>query len=54
MERIKRGDLVIVNRNGPIWIAESRCGNMWVITNPQNGYQMLVERRQLQKVVTKK
>ena len=54
MERIKRGDLVIVNGSGPIWIAESRGGNMWVITNLQSGSQMLVERRQLQKVVAKK
>ena len=54
MERIKRGDLVSVNGSGPTWIAESRCGNMWVITNPESGFQMLVERRQLQKVVTKK
>jgi hypothetical protein len=54
MERIKCGDLVSVNWSGDTWIAESRCGNMWVITNPQSGFQMLVERRQLQKVVEKK
>lgn len=54
MERIKRGDLVSVNWSGDTWIAESRGGNMWVITNPESGFQMLVERRQLQKVVIKK
>jgi len=54
MERIKCGDLVSSCGSGDTWIAEYRFDNMWVITNPQSGFKMLVERRYLQKVVAKK